>query len=108
MIHVNGQPISADCKQRIYNELFIRYSKVSKKTICSFLISNNFFSDIDKDSITGIDDTITASLSSWKIFRPLLENKKLTEDEALAVSEDTNELAKLLKGAFTGTKNYYE
>ena len=106
MIHVNGQPISADCKQRIYNELFIRYSKVSKKTICSFLISNNFFSDIDKDSITGIDDTITASLSSWKIFRPLLENKKLTEDEAEAIinqrsfTEDKKRFCNYLK------KNY--
>ena len=38
----------------------------------------------------------------------LVKEGKLTEDEALAVSEDTNELAKLLKGAFTGTKNYYE
>ena len=38
----------------------------------------------------------------------LVKEGKLTEDEALAVSEDTNELTKLLKGAFTGTKNYYE
>ena len=82
LIHVNGSPITVECKQRIFNELFPRYSKVSKKTICQFLISNSFYSGIDTNSITGIDDTITASLSSWKIFKPLIESKKLTEDEA--------------------------
>ncbi len=76
-IHVNGSPISVECKQKIY-ELFFKYSKVSKKTIVSCLISNNFYSDISVADITGIDDTITASLSSWKIFKPLLEAKKLT------------------------------
>ena len=80
-IHVNGSPISVECKQKIY-DLFFKYSKVSKKTIVSFLISNNFYSNIDINSITGIDDTITASLSSWKIFKPLFENKKLTVEEA--------------------------
>ena len=106
MIHVKGQPVSVECKQRIYNELFTRYSKVSKKTICSFLISNNFCSGIDKDSITGIDDTITASLSSWKIFKPLLGSKKLTEEEAEAIinqrsfTEDKKRFCNYLK------KNY--
>ena len=80
-IHVNGSSISVECKQKIY-ELFFKYSKVSKKTIVSCLISNNFYNNISIDGITGIDDTITASLSSWKIFKPLLEAKKLTEREA--------------------------
>ncbi len=81
-IRVNGQPISVDCKQRIYNELFFKYSKISKKNIVSFLISNGFYSGINQDSISGIDDTITASLSSWKIFRHLINEKKLTENDA--------------------------
>ncbi len=38
----------------------------------------------------------------------LVKEGKLTEAEACAVSEDENELVKMLKGAFTGTKNYYE
>ena len=38
----------------------------------------------------------------------LVNDGKLSEEEACAVSEDENELVKMLKGAFTGTKNYYE
>lgn len=83
-IHVKGQPITVECKQKIY-KLFFRYSKVSKKTIVSHLISNNLYSDIKPVDITGIDDIVTASLSSWKIFKPLFEAGKLTEVEAEAI-----------------------
>ena len=38
----------------------------------------------------------------------LVKEDKLSEEEALAVTEDENELTKMLKGAFSGTKNYYE
>lgn len=38
----------------------------------------------------------------------LVKEGKLEENEVLPVSEDANELTKMLKGAFTGTKNYYE
>ena len=77
VIHINGAPISADCKQKIY-ELFFKYNKVTKKTILNFLKTNNLYSNINENSITGIDDTVTASLSSWKIFKSLLDTGKLT------------------------------
>lgn len=80
-IHVKGQPITVECKQKIY-KLFFQYSKVSKKTIVSHLISNNLYSEIKPVDITGIDDVVTASLSSRKIFKPLFEAGKLTEVEA--------------------------
>ena len=101
-LHVNGSPISVECKQKIY-ELFFKYSKISKKTIVSYLLSNNFYSNIDVNSITGIDDNITASLSSWKAFKPLFEAKKLTENEAEEIikqrsfMEDKKRFCKYLK-----------
>ncbi|MBE6384294.1 MAG: type II CRISPR RNA-guided endonuclease Cas9 [Lentisphaerae bacterium] len=102
MIHINGSPVSVECKQKIYG-LFLQYSKVTKKTIVSFLISNNFYSDITENSIIGIDDTVTAALSSWKIFMPFLESKKLTENEVeqiisqRAFTEDRTRFQNFLK-----------
>ncbi len=81
MIHIDGAPISVECKQKIYT-LFQYKNKVNKKNIIDFLKSNNLYCDIDENSITGIDDTITASLSSWKIFQPLFDDKKLTASDA--------------------------
>lgn len=77
---VNGVPVSVECKQKIY-ALFFKHSKVSKKTIVSFLKSNNLYQNIDINSITGVDDTITSSLSSWRVFESLMKSQKLTEDE---------------------------
>lgn len=79
-IHNNGAPISVECKQKIF-ELFLKYNKVTKKTILNYLKTNNLYSNINENSITGIDDTVTAFLSSRKIFKLMLENKKLTETE---------------------------
>ena len=81
MIHIDGAPVSVECKQKIYT-LFQYKNKVNKKNIADFLKSNNLYCDIDENSITGIDDTITASLSSWKIFQPLFDDKKLTASDA--------------------------
>jgi len=46
--------------------------------------------------------TLNASLAE------LVNQEKISETEAYSVSEDENELAKIIKGSFTGTKNYYE
>ena len=81
VIHINGSPVSIKCKQMLF-ELFYKYSKVSKKTIMNFLQSNNLYHNLNESSITGIDDTVTATLSSWKIFVPFFQAKKLTEAEA--------------------------
>lgn len=83
-IHVNGAPVTTKCKQLLYDLFFIN-SKVKKRTILNCLKSNNLYNDLDESDITGIDDTITASLSSLKIFKPFFEEKKLTESEAEAI-----------------------
>ncbi len=101
-LHVNGAPVSVDCKQQLFY-LFYKYSKVNKKTILNYLKTNNFYQNIDENSISGVDDTITATLSSWRIFGPLLEEKKLTVAEAEEIinkrsfTEDKGRFRKYLK-----------
>ncbi len=93
-ISVNGKKISVDAKQGIYNELFMRRAKVTKKAIRDYLIANNC---MDKnDVISGVDDTIKSSLKPYHCFKRLVENKTLTYADAEEIikratySEDTS------------------
>ena len=80
-LHVNGVPVTVECKQKLYS-IFAKYRKITKKTILNFLLANNLYDSIDINRITGIDDTVNVSLSSWKIFAPFLEKKILSVEEA--------------------------
>ncbi len=55
-------------------------------------------------SSNNIDDMVSMNLSLFK----LVSAEKLTQDEALNASNDCNELEKMFRGAYQGTKNYYE
>ena len=92
------------------------YSSRDKKRYpaCEIMVVTPTVQDyILKDELDAIYDclkegsynemmTLAASLLK------MVNEGKLTEEEANAVVEDKNEFAKMLKGAFTGTTNYYE
>ena len=72
-IRVNGEKISVETKQKIYNDLFMKGKKVSQKAIKKELISLNI---MDKDSvISGIDTMCNASLSSIGKFRGIFDDE---------------------------------
>lgn len=52
----------------------------------------------------NIDDMVSMNMSLAK----LVTLEKLTEEEALEASNDANELEKMFRGIYQGTKNYYE
>lgn len=99
-IKINEIPISVECKQGIYNDLFKKYSKVTSKKIKDYLISNNY---MQKDDVfSGVDETIKSSLKSYLAFRKILDSGILTESEVeniisqKAYSEDKNRFKKWL------------
>lgn len=61
-IKIDGEKISVEAKQKIYNDLFMKGKKVSQKDIKKELISLNI---MDKDSVlSGTDTVCNAYLSS--------------------------------------------
>lgn len=92
------------------------YSKEQKKRYpaCEIMVVTSTIKDyIHKDNLdeiyhllmeNNIDDMISmnASLASLAI------NNLISEEEALEASNDVNELEKMLRGVFQGTKSYYE
>ena len=46
-LKINGEPISVELKQRIYEQLFLTGKKVTKKSLTKYLIENGYDKDIN-------------------------------------------------------------
>lgn len=69
-IKIDNERISVDAKQGIYNDLFTKGNKVSKKKIKEYLVNHNFARD--DVEITGLsDETCTTKLASLGKFRAI-------------------------------------
>lgn len=82
---VNGTPVSVECKQAVYERLFMRHSRVSVKQIENFMISNGYMQS--GDTLSGIDITVKASLKPQLDFARMPADGALTEDDAERIIE---------------------
>lgn len=73
-LKVNDIPITVPIKQKIYDELFTEYAKVSDKKIKEFLVREGVISREEEKTatITGKDGEFNASLSSYIKFVKIL------------------------------------
>ena len=85
-LKINGEDITVELKQDIYNDLFKKGNKVKGSTIIKYLKSRNLIDAKDTPEITGIDGDFVNSLSSLKKFRDVYgvdelsgEQQKMTE-----------------------------
>lgn len=82
-IKIDEEPITVEMKQAIYNELFMRYSRVTVKKIGDFLKSK--YGIIGE--ISGIDVTVKSNLASHLDFKRLLESCTLSEEDVEKIIE---------------------
>ncbi|MCI8331920.1 MAG: type II CRISPR RNA-guided endonuclease Cas9 [Clostridiales bacterium] len=105
-LSINGERISVEVKQRLYQEHFMTRKKVTKKSIKTFLQLNNLYSKDDLETLSGIDDVVKSSLFSHIAFKNLLNNKQLTIDNVEDIicrrtyTEDSSRFAKWLKDSY--------
>ena len=105
-IKLNGERISVELKQRIFNELFMNKKNVTRKRLEEFLISNGFLKKGEESALTGIDIKINSNLEPQIAFRRLLESGVLNEDDVERIierstfSEDKFRLLKWLEREF--------
>ncbi|SEF43269.1 CRISPR-associated endonuclease Csn1 [Eubacterium ruminantium] len=85
-LRINGERISPELKQRIYNELFkVKKKRITKSMLCEYLYKNGI---ADKDSeLSGFDGTFANALLSYGKFRELFNVDTLT-DKQEAAAED--------------------
>ncbi len=84
-LKIGGNPISVELKQEIYNELFLKFRKVTRKKLKDYLVSNNHIGEWQ--SLTGIDEQINSDLRPWHDFKKLIETKTLSEKEVERIIE---------------------
>ena len=68
-ISIDGERISVALKQDIYNDLFKRGKKVTRKTLVSYLRAQGKLED--EAQLSGIDISINSSLSTYGKFRSI-------------------------------------
>lgn len=84
-IKVNDIPISVEQKQRIYNDVFMGRSKVRRKHIQDYMLSNGMMGK--DDSLGGIDIQIKSDLKPQHDFKNLLAAGVLNEGDVERIIE---------------------
>lgn len=95
-LRINGEKISVQLKQDIYNDVFKKYYKVTNKKLRDYLKSRN----IEFDEISGIDNDFKSSLKSYKdlLEYDLTDEQKESVIKAITIfGEDKKLLRKRLK-----------
>lgn len=78
-LKLNGSAISVELKQKLYEDLFCRYRKVTQKKLKRYLVIEGI---ADKNvDITGIDNDFKASLTAYHDFKEKLTDVQLTMSE---------------------------
>lgn len=100
-LKVNGEKISVELKQDLYNHLFLKYSKVTQSKIKNYLKSTKGLNDVE---LSGIDGDFKSNLKSYKdlAFVNLSNEEKDEIIKAITIfGDDKKLLRKRLKNVFS-------
>lgn len=86
-IAINGERISVELKQDIYNDLFMKYNKVTKRKLLDYLISNGHIEKGNEEALSGVDVNLNGTLSSARAFKNLMDRGVLTESDVERIIE---------------------
>ncbi len=84
-IAIDGERISPELKQDVYNVLFKKGKKVTRKQLVNYLCAQGKLKD--ETQLSGIDITINSSLSTYGKFKAIL-GEKIEEDAYQKVVEE--------------------
>lgn len=77
-VRINGEKISVELKQKIYENVFQRYRKVTIKRLKEYLKQEGFGKEIE---ISGIDGDFKSSLKAYHDFKEKLSGVTLTKQQ---------------------------
>lgn len=78
-LKIKSEPISVELKQEIYQNLFEKKLKVTKKKLLDYLKREKGFSELTKEDITGIDVDFKTALKSYHAFKQQFTGIELSE-----------------------------
>ena len=108
-MRINDKPISVDVKQGIFNDLFLKYKRVTVKRIRDYLAEKGYISESEKKNtvIECGDGEIKVSMSTYVTLKNILgdivdRNDRLCEDIVLwhTLNTDKNIVENLIIGKY--------
>lgn len=78
-LRLNGEKVSVELKQRIYEDLFCRYRKVTRKKLEHYLVVEGIANK--GVEITGIDGDFKASLTAYHDFKEKLTGAQMSQKD---------------------------
>lgn len=103
-LRINGEKISVSLKQKIYNDLFLRQRKVTRKSLEKYLFSNGY-KDVE---ITGIDGDFKSTMKPYLDLCEYGISEQEMDSVISAVTifgDDKKLLRKRLRDTFGGKLN---
>lgn len=82
-LKINGTPLTVDQKQKLYETLFLKGKKVTKKKLLKFLCDERIIDPcrLNETVITGIDGDFANKLGTEKFFCEVLNTEILTDEQ---------------------------
>lgn len=84
-IKIDGEKITPELKQDIYNELYLTGKRITKKKLMNYLVGRGII--CREEQVSGIDINLNNYLSSYGKFLPIL-GEKIKEDSYIKMVED--------------------
>lgn len=85
-LRIRGNKISVGLKQRIYNDLFCKHTKVTGKRLLEYLQTED--RDLKREDLSGFDQDFKASLSPYLDFQKKVFGDEMAKDKVRAIVED--------------------
>lgn len=111
-LRINGEPISLELKQGIYQDLFEKKKKVTLKQLVAYLKTENILNQESDAEISGIDGDFKSSLASLIDLKSIIGDKVGNTDMAEEIirnivlfGEDKKMLAYSIKSKFESILN---
>ncbi len=106
-VKINGEKLSVELKQRIFNNLFKKEKQVTGKKLLNYLNTNEGY-ELEKENLSGFDGNFKASLTSYielknKVFGDEIEKYSVQELAEKIINwvtlygDDKNLLCRVLK-----------
>ena len=86
-LRIRGKKINEDLKQRIYEELFCKHTKVTGAKLLTYLRAHED-SELSAEDLSGFDKDFKASLSAYLDFEKQIFGEDIKKDNIRQIAED--------------------
>lgn len=70
-VKIRGERLPVPVKQKVYEDLFCRHQRITRKRLVQYLKKEGYYEDIGPENISGLDQDFQASLKSMLTFKQI-------------------------------------